>query len=52
MLKNPLLLIVIIMAIIAFIIGLVPPSTWSAFPKNILVDTPEDFNWKNTPSGR
>lgn len=38
-----------VLAVIYFVLGVRSQGGWDAYPEGTIVDTPEEFNWKNTP---
>lgn len=48
--KNSLLIIVLAILGLLFVAWYITrPATWEAWPTGIIVDTPEEFQRKNTP---
>lgn len=41
--------LLLLIGIAAFYFGTRTRDTWQAYPEGIIVDTPEEFNRKNTP---
>lgn len=49
MFKNPVMIAAFILAALFFLIGFIPAKKWAAWQQDIIVDTPEEFQRKNTP---